>query len=231
MHCLEEIDVDLSQLLYYSYTALKCCHRHNSPSISNRHLCRHIPDIFLFFGCRYSCTGRSIQSREQRKFLVVYIQQIGNQNSTYALASFIGTHHSAWKNLRRPRFFVISALWESYRRAVKVNNRSFFITQINVVASNIQGTFLFSSHRSIFLPCDFEPYATTEFPDDNINKCAQCPLVELGPLNSENRLPFHAMSLRADLHGTTLSHATTAYDKPTTRFTIVVYVRKNVVAF
>ena len=181
MHCLEEVDVDLSQVLYYSYTALKCCHRHNSPSISNRHLCTHIPDIFLFFGCRYFCTGRSIQSREQRKFLVVYIQQIGNQNSTYALASFIGTHHSAWKNLRRPRFFVISALWESYRRAVTVN-RSFFITQINVVAGNIQGTFLFSFHRSIFLPCDFESYATIEFPDDNINKCAQCPLVERGPL-------------------------------------------------
>ena len=28
-----------------------------------------------------------------------------------------------------------------------------------------------------------------------------------------------------------LSHATTAYDRPTTRFTIVVYVTKNVVAF
>ena len=28
-----------------------------------------------------------------------------------------------------------------------------------------------------------------------------------------------------------LSHATTAYDRPTTWFTIVVYVRKNVVAF
>ena len=79
MHCLEEVDVDLSQLLYYSYTALKCCHTHNSPNISNRNLCTHIPDIFLFFGCRYSCTGRSIQSKEQRKFLVVYIQQIGSK--------------------------------------------------------------------------------------------------------------------------------------------------------
>ena len=58
---------------------------HNSPSISDRHPCTHIPDIFLFFGCKYSCTGRSIQSREQRKFLVVYIQQIGNKNLTYAL--------------------------------------------------------------------------------------------------------------------------------------------------
>ena len=100
------------------------------------------------FGCRYSCTVRSIQSREQRKFLVVYIQQIGNQNSTYALASFNGTHHSAWRSLRRPRF-IISALWESYRRAVTVI-RSFLITQINIVASNIQGTFLFSFHPRCF---------------------------------------------------------------------------------
>ena len=136
------------------------------------------------FGCRYSCTGRSIQSREQRKFLVVYIQQIGNENSTYALASFNGTHHSAWRSLRRPRLVIISALWESYRRAVTVN-RSFLITQINIVASNIQGTFLFSFHRSMFLPCVFESYATTEFPDDNSNRGAQCFLVERGPLTRE----------------------------------------------
>lgn len=181
MHCLEEVDVDLSQLLYYSYTALKCCHRHNSPSISNRHLCTHIPDVFLFFGCRYSCTGRSIQSREQRKFWVVYIQQIGNQNSTYVLASFNETHHSAWKNLRRPRFFIISALWESYRGAVTVS-RSFFVTQINIVASNIQGTFLFSFHRSTFLPCVLESCTTTEFPDNNNHKGAQSTLVACGPL-------------------------------------------------
>ena len=32
-------------------------------------------------------------------------------------------------------------------------------------------------------------------------------------------------------HNFFLSHATTAYDRPTTLFTIVVYVRKNVVAF
>ena len=153
MHCLEEVDVDLSQLLYYSYTALKCCHRYNSSSISNRNLCTHIPDICLFFGCRYSCTGRSIQSWEQRKFLVVYIQQIGNKNLTNTIAS-AGTHHSAWRSSRRPRFFVISALWESYRRSVTVN-RPFFITQINIVASNIQGTFLFSFHRSIFSPMCF----------------------------------------------------------------------------
>ena len=37
--------------------------------------------------------------------------------------------------------------------------------------------------------------------------------------------------VRADLHGTTLSHATTPYDRLTTWFTIVVYARKNVVAF
>ena len=113
------VDVDLSQPLYYFCTALKCCHRHNSPSISNRHLCTHIPDIFLFFGWTYSCIGRSLQSRAQRKFLVVCIKQIINQNSTYALASFIGTHHSAWKSLRKPSF---SALWcslvELYRRVV-----------------------------------------------------------------------------------------------------------------
>ena len=121
------------------------------------------PPYSPVFGCRYSCTGRSIQSREQRKFLVVYIQQIGNQSSTYALALFNGTHHSAWRSLRRPRFFIISALWESYRRAVTVN-RSFLITQINIVASNIQETFLFSFHRSMFLPCAFESLRDDRIP-------------------------------------------------------------------
>ena len=132
------------------------------------------------FGCRYSSTGRSIQSREQCKFLDVYIQQIGNQNSTYAFASFHGTHHSAWRSLRRPRFFIISALWESYRRAVTVNRS--FLTQINIVASNIQGTFLLSFHRSMFPPCVFESYATTEFPNDNNSRGAQCFLVDRVPL-------------------------------------------------
>ena len=145
MHCLEEIDVDLSKLLYYSCTA---------EMLPQTQLAEHLKPASLHTHPRYF--------------------PVFHWNSPLCL-----------EELEKPRFFVISALWESYRRAVTVN-RSFFITQINVVASNIQGTFLFSFHRSIFLPCDFESYATTEFPDDNINKCAQCPLVERGPLNRIN---------------------------------------------
>ena len=72
--------------------------------------------------------------------------------------------------------------------------------------------------------------------------CAQICSCHIMILHSPTSLPhndtskscisnFFSHPLRADLHGTTLSHATTAYDRPTTWFTIVVYVRKNVVAF